>query len=316
LVPTGFAPYDPAAEPSEGGGEEGFQRVRLEVPGAALAQPVAEAVHLHRGENVAVQGPLLDEPVQSLPDGGVDLGVEARTDLRVVPVPHRLDQQVAERVVLERPPEDVEDLALVRPGLLLQLGQQPEVDLALPGVPRHALPEVAHLGLADPVEAAQTLLDAVGVPREVVVDHEMRPLEVQPLPGGVGGDQDADGLVVGEQLPRPPPRLTWEATVDPDDRAGVPHHLPDALSEVVERVTVLREDDDLAKVPVGVPEQVVLPQEPAQLGPLAVGSAGADPAGELDEIPEDRDLLVELRDRLGGGGGVDHLVLEPLLLLS
>ena len=51
--------------------------------------------------------------------------------------------------------------------------------------------------LADAVDAAEPLLDAVGVPRQVVVDHQVRGLQVQALPGGVGGQQDlAVGVLV------------------------------------------------------------------------------------------------------------------------
>jgi len=45
---------------------------------------------------------------------------------------------------------------------------------------------VADLSLADPVDTAEALLDPVGVPGQVVVDHQVGPLQVQALPGGVG----------------------------------------------------------------------------------------------------------------------------------
>ena len=54
---------------------------------------------------------------------------------------------------------------------------------------------MAHLGLADAVDPAEPLLDAVGVPRQVVVDHEVGALQVQALAGGIGRDQDVDVLV-------------------------------------------------------------------------------------------------------------------------
>ena len=57
---------------------------------------------------------------------------------------------------------------------------------------------MADLGLADAVHAAEALLDAVGVPRQVVVDDEVGPLKVDALAGGIGGDQDEAVLVLGE----------------------------------------------------------------------------------------------------------------------
>ena len=62
-------------------------------------------------------------------------------------------------------------------------------DLALAGVVGDQVPQVADLGLADAVDAAEPLLDPVRVPRQVVVDHQVRALQVQALARGVGGDQ-------------------------------------------------------------------------------------------------------------------------------
>ena len=53
-------------------------------------------------------------------------------------------------------------------------------------------------------------------------------------------------------------------------------------------------------------------QDPAQLGPLLVGAEVADPAGELGEVGEDRQFLVELGDRAGRRGGVGDLGLGVL----
>jgi len=56
------------------------------------------------------------------------------------------------------------------------------VDLAFPRLGRHEIPEVAHLGLANTVDASETLLQAVGIPGEIVIDHQMGALEVDALP--------------------------------------------------------------------------------------------------------------------------------------
>ena len=72
--------------------------------------------------------------------------------------------------------------------LLLDLGEQLEEDHALAGAVGDQVPQVADLGLADAVDAAESLLDPVRVPRQVVVDHQVRALQVEALAGGVGGD--------------------------------------------------------------------------------------------------------------------------------
>ena len=86
--------------------------------------------------------------------------------------------------------EDVVDAAAERLALLLELLEQPPVHLALAGLFGDQVPHVADLGLADAVHAAEALLDAVGVPRQVVVDQQVGALEVDALAGGVGGDEE------------------------------------------------------------------------------------------------------------------------------
>ena len=57
-------------------------------------------------------------------------------------------------------------------------------------------------------------------------------------------------------------------------------------------------------------------QDAAQLGPLLVGAEAADPAGEVGEVGEDRQFLVELGDGAGRGGGVGDLGLGVLGLTA
>ena len=47
---------------------------------------------------------------------------------------------------------------------------------------------MANFCLADTMNAAEPLLKAVWVPRQVVVHHQMSPLKVDPFASGVGGD--------------------------------------------------------------------------------------------------------------------------------
>ena len=89
------------------------------------------------------------------------------------------------------------------------------------------------------------MLEPVGVPGQVVVHHEVRALEVDALPRRIGRDQDLHFGVVLEGL------LDLQALFAPD--AAVDHRhsfraTKDRLNpalEVVERVLVLGEDDQL-----------------------------------------------------------------------
>ena len=96
-------------------------------------------------------------------------------------------------VPAERGAEHVEHLAAVGLALLLDLRQQAREHLALARVLGDEVPQAADLVLADAVDAPEALLDPVRVPRQVVVDHQVRDLEVQALAGRVGGEQDLAG---------------------------------------------------------------------------------------------------------------------------
>ena len=181
----------------------------------------------------------VERVVDDLREPGAHLGLIAVAD--------RLDQQLAQRPALELElAEHVEDLAAQRLARLLELLEQRAVDVALAGLLGDEVPEVADLGLADAVDAAEALLEAVGVPRQVVVDHQVRALEVDAFAGRVGGEQHLHLGVVRERLLRLPPLLAAHAAVDDDDRLlrGRAACAMRSL-EVVERVAVLGEDDEL-----------------------------------------------------------------------
>ncbi|HEY3672015.1 MAG TPA: hypothetical protein VGN51_13845 [Acidimicrobiia bacterium] len=97
--------------------------------------------------------------------------------------------------------------------------------------------------LPEAVHAADALLDAHRVPREVVVDDAVGGLQVEPLGPGFRGQQD--GSRPSEVVERAEPSLRIHATVVGRNLAAVLFEYP---GQVVERVGVLGEDDDLALV--------------------------------------------------------------------
>ena len=135
-----------------------------------------------------------------LPIDGVgnDL-TEARANFGLLTVANRLDQQLTQRAPLELElAEHVEHLAAEGLPRLLELLQERAVDVSLARLLGHQVPEVADLGLPDAVDAPETLLDAVRVPWQVVVHHEMRALEVDAFARGVCGEEDLDLRIVPE----------------------------------------------------------------------------------------------------------------------
>ena len=211
--------------------------------------------------------------------------------------------------------EHVEDLVAERLALLLELVEQALEDLALAGLVGHQVPEVADLGLADAVDAPEALLDAVRVPGQVVVHHQVGALQVDALARGVGGHQHEGVLVLGEVLLRLAALLAADAAVDGDHGLRPAEHDADLLDQVVERVAVLGEDDELAAVAVHVEHLAVVLQQARELLPLLVAAGDAHLVGELLQAGQRDDLVLQLLDGLRRRGLVDDLLLELLELL-
>ena len=172
---------------------------------------------------------------------------------------------------------------------------------------------MADFRLADAVDAAEALLQAVRIPGQVVVDHQVGALQVDAFASGVGRDQDLHFLVVRECFLRLAPLLAAHAAVDDDDRLGPPEQGADPLGQVVQGVAVLGEDDELAAVPVGVEHLGVVLEQSREFVPFAVGAGLADPRGPVVRGPSGWPISAsQLGDGPGGGGLIDNLLLGCL----
>ena len=107
------------------------------------------------------------------------------------------------------------------------------------------------------------------------------------------------------------------AAVDRLHRLRPAEQRPDPAREVVERVAVLGEHDQLAPLLAGSirGERVVLEDRP-QLRPLAIGLRRPDARSGLDQIAQFQQLGLELLDRPRRGRRVDQLLLDLLELLG
>ena len=181
-----------------------------------------------------------------------DLAQQACADFRVGAVADGFDQQVFEAAVFEHLTQDVEHATAQGCALDLQLFEQPLEDIALTRFGRHHVPQVADLCLADAVDTAEALLQAVRVPGQVVVDHQVGVLQVHTFAGRVGGDEHARRRVVAEQLLHLATLFAFHAAVDHDHSFLTADQTPDLGGQVVQRVAVLGEDDQLALAPRGV----------------------------------------------------------------
>ncbi len=86
--------------------------------------------------------------------------------------------------------------------------------------------------------------------------------------------------------------------------------------QVVQRVAVLGEDDELALPAAGIAHLGVVLQDPRKLVPFAILAGGDHGLGLFFQALEDDDFGFQFRDGLGGGGLIDQGLFEVLLLLG
>ena len=135
---------------------------------------------------------------------------------------------------------------------------------------------MAHFGLPDAVNAPEPLFQTVRVPGQVIVDHQMRALQVDAFAGGIGGQQDENVLVLFERLLSFGALLAAHSAVNGDERLGSAEKRAEPLGQVVQRVAVLGEDDHLSPVAMRIKHLGVVLEEGRQFLPLLVRSAAAD----------------------------------------
>ena len=204
LVAARLALLGRAAQALERLEEEGLDVVRLQAARLGPLHVLADAVDPAGVHRVVGERPLFEQVLElAAVERVLDDRRQPGAHLGLVAVADGLDQQVAQRPALELElAEHVEDLAAQRLARLLELLQQLAVDVAFARLLGDQVPEVADLGLADAVDAAEPLLEAVRVPRQVVVDHQVGALEVDALARGVGGEQHLHVGIVLERLLR------------------------------------------------------------------------------------------------------------------
>ena len=137
--------------------------------------------------------------------------------------------------------DDVVDAAAEVGAHRLKLFEQALEELSLDGVGCAEVEDDAAVLLADAVDASHPLLEPDGVPGQVVVDHQVAELQVDPFPCRLRRDADLSLLV--KKLLDALALDRWQAAVD---RACGVAPVAEVAFEVVERVAVLGEDQELA----------------------------------------------------------------------
>ena len=241
------------AQRLEGFHEERAHEVRLEAAGLGLFHLLlhseeALGAHGFLRESVAVE----DVAKCVAVEGVLDSLAKTGADFRLVAVADGLKEQVLEAVALEDFAENVEDAAIEGLALDAEFFEKPEIDIAFAGFLGDKIPKMADLLLADAVDATEALFEAVRIPRQVVVHHQVGVLKIDAFTGGIGGDENADFGVGAKERLNAAALVAVRAAVDGDDGVGVAEHAGNLLVQVVQRVAVLGEDDDLALAAAGI----------------------------------------------------------------
>ena len=180
----------------------------------------------------------------------------------------RFDQQVLQLGVDHRIAEHVIDLLAVDLPLLFDLFEQPTKHLTLTGFVGNEVPQVAVAGLADAVDTAESLLDPVRVPRQVVVDHQVRDLQVDALASRIGGDQNLHRRIGPEPVLDDTAVMSFDPAMDRDNCVWSAQFISDALMQIVEGVFVFREHDEFARSV--ITPKILRTQHAPQLCPFRV----------------------------------------------
>ena len=245
--------------------------------------------------------------------GGQLPGEEAFGGLRIAVAGEAAEHHFAERAALEQAADDIEHLVageFVADGV--QFLQQDFQDAAFVGVAGDQVGDADFAALAIAVDAAHPLFQPRRVPGDVVVGHPRAELEVDALPGGVGGDQVAGALRVAEVRDLLLALAPGEAAVDQRHPADEAESFQ-AAHQVVGGVPVFGEEEPFAAA--GLVVFLVRRFEHlAQAVELGLGAGVQQPAGAVAEVFEGGDLLLQA---LHGefDEGTEHGVLVTLVAL-
>ena len=108
---------------------------------------------------------------------------------------------------------------------------------------------MADLLLTNAMNATEALFEAIWIPRQVVVHHEVGVLKVDAFTGSIRGDEDPDFGVRAEECPGLPAVVTVDTTVNDDDGVVAAEHTGNFFVQVIQGVAVFAEDDDFAHPP-------------------------------------------------------------------
>ena len=164
------------------------------------------------------------------------------SDLWLIAVADRLDQQFSQRAALELElAEHVEDLAAQGMPSPFQLVEKRLIYIPFSGLLGHQVPKMADLRLADSMNATEALLKAIRVPRQVIVHHQVGALKIDAFTRRVGGEQHLDVGIVEERFLSFAAGFAAHAAMYGDDSIRATKQRANTPFQIAERVAVLGE---------------------------------------------------------------------------
>src|SRR6266568_5369848 len=101
---------------------------------------------------------------------------------------------------------------------------------------------MAYFRLADTVDTPETLFKTVGVPGQIIIDHQMCALQVDALASGIGCNQHLHTYILCKCFLRFSALFAPHPSMDSHYSLFAPQHSANTLSQVVERISVLSKD--------------------------------------------------------------------------
>ena len=218
LEAGGFSRMNGTAQRLEGFHEEGAHEIGLQAAGLGLFHLL-----LHREEALGAHGFLREgvaiKNVAKLVviEGVLDALAETGAHFGLIAVTDGFKEQILEADALENFAKNVEDAAIEGFALDAEFFKKPEINITFAGFLGDKIPEVADFLLADAVDAAEALFEAVWIPRQVVVHHQVGVLKVDAFAGGIGGDENANFGVGTKNRLNAAALIAVGAAVDGDD---------------------------------------------------------------------------------------------------
>ena len=176
---------------------------------------------------------------------------------------------------------------------------------------------MADLGLADPMNASEALLKPVWVPRQVIVDHQVRAtLQVHTFAGRIIRDHDPDDRIAVERGDCSPACLAGNPAMNDNDRPSLTEARYQFICKIFEGVFGFGENQDLSTNACGRVDHGRFVEDAFKLAPLGVLAGQFESQSARFEVLQDRDFGLEFQQRLRGRRRVNDLLFNLLCFCS